>query len=146
MAVTPNSIITPQAFNVGVQNFVQGADSAGTFKTIFTAGANGSKLTGIMVASDDGSATHVLTLVLTRSATNYYLGAYTLPVNSGTDGAAPAVDMLNGGPAGLIPGLPIDNDGQRYLPLISGDVLKLTFATALTSGKRIDVVSCGGDL
>lgn len=145
MAVTPNSAVTPQTPKITPQNFVQGTDSAGTFKTIYTAGANGSKITAIGVATDDGSATHVLSLVLTRSATNYVLGAYTLPINSGTDGATPAVNMLTGGPASLIPWLPVDNDGQSYLHLESGDTLRLTFATALTASKRIDVAVVGAD-
>jgi hypothetical protein len=97
------------------------------------------------VASDDGSATHVLTLVLTRSAVDYYIGAYTLPVNSGTSGSVANVDMLNGGPSSLIVGLPRDNDGQKYLFLVSGDTLRMTFATALTAGKRIDVNCISAD-
>lgn len=145
MAVTPNSAVTPQTPKITPQNFVQGTDSAGTFKTIYTAGANGSKITGINVTTDDGSATHVLTLSLTRSATNYALTAYTLPVNSGTDGSTSAIDLLAGGPNGLLPGLPVDNDGQRYLFLESGDTLRMTFATALTASKRIDVAVIGAD-
>lgn len=145
MAVTANSLVTPQTPKITPQNFVQGTDSAGTYKTIYTAGSNGSKIVGINVTTDDGSATHVLTLVLTRSATDYVLGAYTLPVNSGTDGSAATVDLLAGGPSTLIKGLPFDNDGQRYLFLESGDTLRLTFATALTASKRINVLTIGAD-
>jgi len=144
MAVTATPVFL-QAPTITPQNFVQGTDSAGTYKTIYTAGSNGSKITGILVATDDGSATHVLTLVVTRSATDYYLGAYTLPVSSGTSGSVANVDMLSGGPSNLILGLPVDNDGQRYLHLKSGDTLRMTFATALTTGKRIDVLTIGGD-
>lgn len=144
MAVTPTPVF-PQTPKVTPQNFVQGTDSAGTYKTLHTAGSNGSKVTGINVTTDDGSATHVLTLALTRSATNYVIGAYTLPVNSGTDGSTVGVNMLAGGPAGLIPGLPLDSDGQPYLLMESGDTLRLTFATALTAGKRIDVVTIASD-
>jgi hypothetical protein len=86
-----------------------------------------------------------LTLVLTRSATNYVLGAYTLPVSSGTDGSASAVDLLAGGPSNLIKALPNDNDGQKYLFLESGDTLRMTFATSLTASKRIDVLTIGAD-
>jgi hypothetical protein len=144
MAVTATPVFV-QTPVITPQNFVQGTDAAGTYKTIYTAGANGSKVTGIIVATDDGSATHVLTLVLTRSATDYYIGAYTLPISSGTSGAAANVDMLNGGPSSLIVGLPRDNDGQKYLFLKSGDTLRMTFATALTAGKRIDVNCIGAD-
>lgn len=146
MAGTANAFVTPQTPNCTVQNFVQGTDVAGTYKTIYTAGAApGTKIVGINVATDDGSASHVLTLVLTRSAVNYYIGAYTLPVNSGTDGATAAVDLMRGGPSTLIPSWPVDNDGQRFGFMASGDTLRMTFATALTAGKRIDVLVTAGD-
>ncbi len=145
MAVTANSLVTPQTPKITPQNFVQGTDSAGTYKTIYTAGSNGSKIVAINVTTDDGSATHVLSLALTRSATDYIIGAYTLPVNSGTDGSAAGVNMLNGGPSNLITALPSDNDGQKYLFLESGDTLRMTFATSLTSSKRINVVTIGAD-
>ena len=124
---------------------MQGTDAAGTYKTIYTAGSSGSKIVAINVSTDDGSATHVLNLTLTRSATDYIIGSYTLPVNSGTDGSAASIDLLRGGPNTLIPGLPLDNDGQRYLFLESGDTLRMTFATALTASKRINVVTIGAD-
>lgn len=145
MTTTPNSIITPQTPKITPQNFVQGTDSAGTYKTLFTAGTDGSKITGIVASSTDGSATHVLTLVLTRSATDYIIGSYTIPINSGTSGSAVNVDLLNGGPANLIVGLPVDNDGQKYLFLESGDTLRATFATALTSSTRINIITIGAD-
>lgn len=46
-ATTPNSIITVQTPNRGIVQFLQGTDTAGTYKTIYTAGANGSKMTGL---------------------------------------------------------------------------------------------------
>ncbi len=143
MAVTATPVF-PQTPKITPQNFIQGTDSAGTYKTIHTAGANGSKITGINVTTDD-SVTHVLTLVLTRSATNYVIGAYTLPAASGTDGSTASANMLSGGPSNLILGLPVDNDGQSYLFLENNDTLKLTFATALSSSKRIDVVAVATD-
>lgn len=145
MAVTPNSVITPQTPKMTPQNFVQGTDSAGTYKTLYTAGANGSKVVGIVMTTDDGSASHVVSLAITRSATDYVIGAYTLPINSGTDGSTAGVDLLAGGPSGLIRGLPVDNDGQTYLLLESGDTLRATFATALTASKRINVMTIGAD-
>ena len=56
---TPVLLQTPK---VTTQNFVQGTDSAGTYKTLYTAGANGSKIVACMLTSTDGSATHVVTL------------------------------------------------------------------------------------
>lgn len=145
MATTPNNVILPQTPKATPQRFVQGTDSAGTLKTLYTAGANGSKVTAVILASDDGSATHVVTLYVTRSAVDYYIGAYTVPVSAGTSGAAANVDLLRGGPSDLIVGLPLDNDGQKYLFLESGDTLRATFATALTAGKQLNVLTIGAD-
>lgn len=142
VTATPVFIQTPKC---GLTNFVQGTDSAGTYKTLISGGTNGTKVTSINVATDDGTATHVLTLAIQRSATNYVIGAYTIPLSSGTSGAIASVDLLRGGPANLIPGLAIDNDGNPYIYLQSGDNLVMTFATALTSSKRIDVVTTAGD-
>src|ERR1700687_207289 len=114
--------------------FLQGTDTAATFKTVFTAGASGSKVVAIVVSTTDPSAAHLMTLRLLRSAVGYPLVNVNLPLNSGLDGVASAVNMLN---PNLLPGLPIDNDGQQYLFLESGDTLEMTFATALTSGKSI---------
>lgn len=144
MAVTATPVFI-QNPKCGLQNFVQGTDSAGTYKTLISGGTNGTKVTAINVATDDGSATHVLTLVIERGGTNYVLGAYTIPVSSGTSGAIASVDLLRGGPANLIQGLALDNDGNPYIYLQSGDNLKMTFATALTSAKRIDVITTAGD-
>lgn len=142
MAVTSTPVL-PQTPKITPQQFVQGTDSAGTYKTIFTAGSNGSKITAILVNTTDGTATHLLTLRLNRSSTGYPIINYTLPINSGGDGSAASIDLLAGGPSSLLQGLPIDNDGQKFLFLESGDTLEVTFATALTAGKNIYVVTVG---
>lgn len=144
MAVTATPVYI-QNPKITPQSFVQGTDSAGTYKTVFTAGANGSKVTAVMVTTNDGSASHPLTLAVTRSAVTYPIITYTLPINSGGDGSTSGIDLLNGGPSSLLAGLPIDNDGQKYIFLESGDTLQVTFATALTAGKSIWAIAVGGN-
>lgn len=144
MAVTATSVFV-QTPKITPQNFVQGTDAAGTLKTLYTAGADGSKVTAINITTDDGTVTHLLTLSLTRSAVDYTIGAYTIPLSAGNDGSTPSVNMLAGGPQGMITSLPTDNDGQKYLFLESGDTLRLTFATALTAAKRINVQTIGAN-
>ena len=46
-AVTANSVVTAQTPNRGVVQFLQGTDSAGTYKTLYTAGTNGSICFGL---------------------------------------------------------------------------------------------------
>jgi hypothetical protein len=140
VTATPVFIQTPK---ITPQSFVQGTDAAGAYKTLFTAGANGSKVVSIMVNTTDNTATHLLVLVLQRGGVNYTLIYYTLPVNVGGDGATAGIDLLAGGPANLFVGLPVDNDGQRYLFLESGDSLQLLYNTALTAGKSIYVTTVG---
>jgi hypothetical protein len=140
MPVSQNLFVTPQIPKVAPQNFVQGTDTAGTLKTVYSAGANGSKITAFSASTNDGTVAHVVTIYITRSAVDYILSAVNVPVNSGTNGTVPSVDLLS-----LIPGLPVDNDGQKYLFLQSGDTLRATFATALTASTKIDVVAIGAD-
>jgi hypothetical protein len=140
VTATPVFIQTPK---ITPQSFVQPTDAAGTYKTIFTAGPNGSKVVSIMVNTTDNTATHLLVLVLQRGGVNYTLIYYTLPVNAGGDGTTPSVDLLAGGTANLFVGLPFDNDGQRYLFLEPGDSLQLNYNTALTASKSIYVNTIG---
>lgn len=145
MTVTANSIVTPQKPRCEVQNFVQGTDTAGTLKTIFTpdaVAANGAKVTAVILSTDDGTAAHDVGIFLTRSGTDYLLGTVNVPINAGNSASVPGVSGLD---VAIIPGLPIDNDGQAYLLLEDGDLLKATFATALTAGKRINAVVIGAD-
>lgn len=91
---TANSIVTPQVPNRGIVQFLQGTDSAGTYKTLYTGGANGSKCVGIYATSNDASASHLVTVQI-KVSTVYYGGmAVTVPVNSGFANAAPAVNMM----------------------------------------------------
>lgn len=109
--------------------------------TVATAGSDGSKVSGIIVTSDD-SANRVVLLWLTRSATSYLLGAFPVTALAGSDGVQPGVNLLN---TALMPGLPIDNDGQVYLFLESGDTLQVSVAVAVTAGKTIYATAVMGN-
>lgn len=117
------------------------ADSANTKKTICTAGANGTKVVGLLLTSTDSSA-RIAQIWLTRSATSYLLGSVTVPVTAGSDGVTAAVNALD---PTMIPGLPVDNDGQSYLFLQSGDTLQVSFTTQVTAAKEIDAVGVSAD-
>lgn len=144
MAVTATPVF-PQTPNVSLQNFTS-ADGAAATKTIYTGGANCSKVVGVNITSG-ATESHLLTMSITRNSTAYVLGSYLITSTTGTgvEGATPAVDMMNGGPANLIPALPVDNDGQRYIFLTSQDTLQLTFATSFTNSKKLDVIAFGVD-
>lgn len=100
-------------------------------KTVATAGANGSKVTGLIIASDD-TAAKVMQIWLTRSAVSYLLATVDIAALSGFDGIVPVVNAMN---STEWPGLPVDNDGQVYFFLESGDTLEISLTVAATAGK-----------
>ena len=137
MSATPSFVGTPKITPAAFTN----ADSANTKKTIATAGASGSKVVGVIATSTD-TTSRIGQLWLTRSATSYLLGSASVTLASGTDGTTATVSLLT---ATLLP-LPVDNDGQPYLFLESGDTLQISFTTQVASGKEIDVVAIFGNL
>lgn len=138
--VTANSIITPQTVNRGIVQFLQGTDSAGTYKTLYTAGANGSRCNAMWTTNNDGSATHLLTVQIVNSTVKYGGTALTTVSSAGfANGTAPQ-NLLS---PSIWPGLPVDSDGNPYIQLITGDTIQATFATNLTTSDLISiVVSC----
>lgn len=137
-STTPNSFVSPQTPNRGIVRFLQGTDSPGTFKTLYTSGANGSRCYGIWSFNNDPSATHAMTVAIFNSATNYggptfttvlYVAAATLTQNVMTNWV----------------GLPVDEYGNSYVQLISGDTIQVTYATALTSTDAISLVASCSD-
>lgn len=110
-----------------------------TKKTVVTAGSNGSKVVAIIASSTD-TGTRIVQLYLTRSATSFLIGSTIVAIGAGTDGAANTSNLLT-----TIPGLPLDNDGQAYLFLESGDTLQAMVTVTVTAAKEIDVFAVHGD-
>ena len=137
MAVT-NTAIFPQALALGLAQILP-ADTT-TAKTVVTAGANGTKITGLTCSSNDTS--RIVQLSLVRSAVVYILTTITVAANAGTDGTAAAVNLLN---TTSTPGLPIDNDGQPYINMKSGDTLTAAVTVTVTAAKTISIAAIGAD-
>lgn len=140
-ATTPNSGISIQTPNRGIVQFLQGTDVAGTYKTLYTGGANGSKISGIYMTSND-STSHLVTCQIVNSTVKY--GGVSTNTGTTLPGFANAVGAINVMSQVNWPGLPIDAWGNPYLLLASGDTLQCTFATALTSSDFINLVAIGG--
>lgn len=141
-ATSPNSIITAQTPNNGVAQFLQGTDTAGTYKTLYTAGTNGSIIKGIYATSNDGTASHLLTCQVVRSTVLYGGTAVNVPLNSGFTASVPPVNVMS---AINWPGLPLDSDGNPFMYMASGDLLRCTYATALTTSTLLNVVAEASD-
>lgn len=136
MAVAPVFIANS---NLGLAQVLP-ADTT-TVKTILTGNTNGTKVSGLMITSTD-SASRIVQLSVTRSATVYYIGAVTVPALSGTDGTAVAINMLS---SSYCPGLPVDNDGAPYLFLNTSDILGFNSTTTITAAKVISAAAISGN-
>lgn len=134
---TPTLVKQPRVGVVQIAN----AD-ASNWKTVVTAGANGSKVTDLIASSTELTANNRdVQVAITRSAVHYILGTTTVPFSAGFTVAAGApIDLL-----AIIPNLPVDQDGQKYLFLESGDTLDISSTTTLTSGKVISAAAIYGD-
>jgi len=137
-AVTPNNIVVPQALSRGVVQFTS-SDVAGTYKTLFTAGANGSRCNGMYSTTSD-TTNHLLTLQVQNSGIKYGGTAW----NAGTLLAGYSNGVATVGPLlqnnNIIWPLPLDADGNAWFYMNNGDSLVVTFATAITAATKVNVV------
>lgn len=119
-----------------------------TLKTLVTGATNGTKVEMINIASTDTSARDVQ-FWLDVSGTTYLMTTLSIPANSGNTNA-----LL---PQGLLASLvatspylpffqfPLDSNGNRYLYIASGSILKVKVLVAVTAAKEIDFVVQAGD-
>ena len=143
-AVTANSQITAQTPNRGIVQFLEGTDVAGTYKTLYTGGANGSVCWGISATTNDAAAAHVVTVQVTNGGVNYGGTAINVPVSSGfttTTTFIPPISIMTNWT-----GLPIDGNGNPYIYLASAsDAIRATFATALTASAVLNMIAVCAD-
>lgn len=135
-AVTANSVVTAQTPSRGLVQFLQGTDTAGNYKTLYTGGSNGSKCTALWETNNDGSATHLITVEVVNSTVKY--GGVSI-TTANNEGYANGVSARNFMTPAVWSGLPSDSDGNPFFFLASGDTLQATFATALTSSDKINL-------
>lgn len=134
-APTANSFVTPQTPNLGLTQFVQGTDVAGTFKTLYTAGANGSRCYGMWMANDDNTTTHAVQVEINRGAFVYIFQSVTTVQQASYASGAQSLMTWSG--------LPVDQYGNSYIQLAASDIIKVTFLTALGVASQINVgISC----
>ena len=139
MAVSSTPVL-PQTPNRGLVQIANGDGQ--NQKTIYTGGANGSKIVGLIAVSSDTSARDVQ-ISITSGGTSYPVGTVSVPSGSGNSSAASSVNMFN---TTAIPGIPIDSDGNPYLFLASAsDTLTASALSTVTSGKLITLVAITAD-
>jgi hypothetical protein len=131
-SVSPNSIVTAQTPSRGILQFLP-ASTPGTYGTLYTAGANGSRCNALWVDNNDLSQTHIITCQLVNTAIKY--GGFSL-----TTVSPAALTTFN--QATLMPSTSIlgtDSDGNPFIQLNSGDTLQCTYATAVTASAQVDI-------
>lgn len=129
------------ALIVGSSNTVLlGSNTNGA--TAYTAGTQGGRVMSLTAVMDDTVTNNVFVWIL-RSSTVIPLGLVAVAASSGNTNAARFnIDFLDGV---NILGLPIDNTGKRYIPLLANDVLRVGALSNLTTAKTIWVHASGND-
>jgi len=110
--------------------------------TAYTAGTAGGRVMSLTAVTDDTVTVNVFVWIL-RGATVIPIALVNVPLSSGNTNAARFnVDFLDGV---NIVGLPLDNTGKRYIPLLAGDVLRVGALANLTAAKTCWVSGHGND-
>lgn len=141
MATTPNSVITPQTPSRGLVRFVGTTDTTLSLKPLYTAGANGSKVVGI-VGVNAGATAHNVTLMIVNGGSNYQQNTVILAAQAGNNGTITPVSFTA---PSIWPGLPVDSNGNAYLELNSGDTLEAEYATAQATTETISLYCVAAD-
>lgn len=111
-------------------------------ETAYTAGTAGGRVMSLTAVTDDTVTVNVFVWIL-RGATVIPIALVNVPLSSGNTNAARFnVDFLDGV---NIVGLPLDNTGKRYIPLLAGDVLRVGALANLTAAKTCWVSAHGND-
>lgn len=110
--------------------------------TAYTAGSAGGRVMSLTAVTDDTVTVNVFVYIY-RGTTVIPIGLVNVPLSSGNTNAARFnVDFLDGI---NIVGLPIDNTGKRYIPLMPNDLLKVGALANLSSGKTAWIQASGND-
>ena len=124
------SLFLPAGFATAGVTIVAADTTA--WKTVYTAPANDAVVKGLACVSDDTSARNArIGIDVGGAGTVRQIATVAIPIASGTDGTANAVDMLN---SAAMPFLPVDRNGKRILPLKAGDILKVAALAAVRAG------------
>ncbi len=137
-SITPNGGVALIAASSNTVTL--GSNSNGA--TIYTAGSYGGRVYSLTAVTDDTVTVNVF-LYIYRGSTVIPIGLVNVPLSSGNTNAARFnVNFLDGV---NILGMPVDNQGNRYIPLMANDVLKCGALANLTAAKTCWVQGQGSD-
>ena len=107
------------------------------WKTVYTASADDAMVKMLSAASDDTAAVN-LRIGIDIGGTVFQIGTVNIPIATGTNGTANAVNLMN---RTALPFLPIDGVGNPYIPLKAGSILKVAALATMTAAKTLTVTS-----
>lgn len=143
-ATTPNSFVTPQTPNRGFVALTS-ASGLNSFQTLYTAGVNGSRCYSITATSTD-TVGHNVTLQLLQAGNVMFQETVAVGIAAGQPpvaGGGPVVPLLT---PSVTTGLPVDQYGNQYLQLISGDTIKVADSyAAISSGEIVNIYAICSD-
>lgn len=104
--------------------------------------ARGPMVVRAMIATTDDTSVIVVDVYFFDGENERQIAAVSVPVESGTDGSAVGVDLLNGVDS---PWVQVDANGNNVVRLGDRETLRVGVASAPGAGKRLDVISLGDD-
>ncbi len=117
------------------------ADTNGV--AIYTAGTNGGRVESLMLSTNDTAAVNCFIYIL-NGTTVKPLGMVNVPLSSGNTASLANIDALRGSGVTL-QGLPLDVTGKPYIPLMGGEVLKMSCLANMTAAKVCCATALGAD-
>jgi len=134
------TLFFPKQANNKVTQFVN-ADGTNA-KTIFTAGADGSRVYALIATSTDTSA-RIMRFSIYDGVTRNIIGAVTLAIGAGTNGTAASVALLQNSLFQNIVG--VDANGVPYIDMESGWTLEANATVAVTAATTVAITALGYD-
>jgi hypothetical protein len=107
------------------------------YKELYTASTNDAIVKSLNVVSFDTAARIMTLWIVGADMQPMSIGAVNIPLRSGDNGTAAAVDLLGGT---LMPALPYDSNGKRVIALQAGQKLAVS-VPLLTNGTQMNVTA-----
>jgi len=138
MAKTNEAVFTQNTNNARAT--IVNADGT-TAKSLISAGADDTKITGIALTTDDSAAVNVQ-IIYNDGTNDTVLGIVNVPLTSRFAASKPGVNGLN---TTDLPHLPKDSAGNPFIMLKNGHSLKVAALATVTSAKTLYAVAFGED-
>ncbi len=119
---------------------VLGTDTNGV--AIYTAGANGSRVYGLFLATTDTVADNIFLYIKVGTSIILPIGQINVPAGAGNIANTACVDGIS---SVNCPGLPFDGTGKPYIELAANAVLKISANGAISTGKTLFASTIGSD-